>query len=76
LPEEAQELYLEAYNKQWAANRTEANPERRDAAAHQAGWAAVEEEYVHDETEGRWYHKDELEEEDEQGILDKLKSLI
>ncbi len=77
MPEEAQEIYVEVYNKSWENfDEDEVLGEQtREAHAHRDGWTAVKQEYVHDEDKGVWYRKGEepedFEEEDE-GILDKL----
>jgi cation transport regulator len=76
LPDDAQELYLEAYNRAWAKHdgeEAESGRDQRDAVAHQAGWTAVEQEFVHDQAKGRWYPKQQAE---DQGILSKLKSFM
>jgi cation transport regulator len=78
LPEDAQELYLKAYNKAWNTYEPETYPGKaRDKVAHQAGWAAVEEEYVHDEGTGQWHRKEKTGNgEAGESFLGKLKSLI
>ncbi|MFP4344320.1 MAG: ChaB family protein [Anaerolineales bacterium] len=82
LPEEAQELYLEAYQKAWDAYKPEIGGDLGQAGmAHRDAWHVVKKEYVQDEKKGDWYRKGEepedLDEEDEdegffEGISDTL----
>jgi cation transport regulator ChaB len=78
MPEEAQEIYVKAYNKSWENydEDDDLGKQSREAVAHRDGWAAVKREFVHDEERGIWYrHGEEPEEDEEPGIVDQLKSL-
>jgi len=76
LPEEAQDIYLEAYKDAWEDHQEEqAGDLSRASVAHQQGWAAVKREFVQNEETGEWHRKGE-EPEDKQGLLDKIKSLF
>lgn len=74
LPDEAQTIYRRAYNDVWAAHQD--NETQLDDQAHQAGWAAVEEVFEHDEATGSWQRKAEPEQSANDGLLDHLKSMI
>jgi cation transport regulator len=77
LPEGAQEIYLEAYKRNWESydEKAESGDMSRHAVAHRNAWSAIKEEYVHDEEKGMWYRKGEEPEED-RGILDDLKDVV
>lgn len=75
LPKEAQEIYLEAFNKSWESYEdAEWNDMSQDAVANRDGWTAVRREFVKDEETGEWFAEAEAPEdvEEEEGILDKL----
>jgi cation transport regulator len=79
LPEEAQQIYLEAYQKSYDRYKEERGGQAtRESVAHRDGMAAVKREYVHDEETGNWYPKGEepSEEEGDKGVLDELKALV
>ncbi len=80
LPEEAQEVYLEAYKTSWEAYEEHQGGELdREAVAHRDGWTAVRREYVKDESTGRWYPEGELpeeEEEEEEGLLEEITDVF
>ena len=75
MPYDAQEIYLKAYNDSWRNfDGDEALGEQsQEATAHRDGWNAVKQEFVHDEEKGIWYRHGEEPEEEDQGILDRLK---
>lgn len=77
LPEGAQEIYLEAYKRNWEEYDEDAlsGDMSRHAVAHRNAWSAVKREYVHDEEKGLWYRKGEEPEED-RGIVDDLKDAV
>ncbi len=80
LPEEAQKIYLEAYNQSWENYEEEIEPgeQDREAVAHRDGWAAVKHEFVQDEKKGKWYRKGEEpdETEEDEGLVDKVKDVL
>ncbi len=75
LPPDAQDLYLARYNEAWEMYEEDRHRLPRDSFAHQAAWAAVTREFVQDEKSGTWYRQGEepSEDEEEKGLLDKLK---
>ena len=77
LPKGAQEIYLEAYKRNWEEYEEEAGSGdmSRHAVAHRNAWSAVKEEYIHDEEKGLWYRAGEEPEED-RSILDSLRDLV
>ncbi|MGC9468657.1 MAG: ChaB family protein [Anaerolineae bacterium] len=79
LPEEAQKTYLEAYRASWNAYKEHEGGElERESVAHRDGWHAVRENFVKEETSGRWYKKGELpeEEEDEESLIDQITDVF
>lgn len=80
LPEEAQEIYLEAYNRSWKMYDEQSGGDMgRESVANRDGWAAVRREYTKDEETGEWFpagEKPEETEEEEGGILDELEGVI
>lgn len=80
LPEEVQEIYLEAYNQSWDSYSEDAEPgeQNRESIAHRDGWTAVQQEFTHNEKKGIWYRKGEEpdEAEEEQGLWEKLKDTL
>ncbi len=80
LPEEAQKIYLEAYQEAWDAYKPEVGGDLGQAGmAHRDAWHAMKQEFIHDEKKGRWYKRDEVseeelesEEEEEGGFLDNI----
>ena len=80
LPEEAQEIYIAAYNKSWENYEEAVEPGEQDraAVAHRDGWAAVNHEFVHDKEKGVWYHKGEEpdETEEDESLIDKVKDVL
>lgn len=76
LPDEALEVYREAYNRAWDEYDagTELGQQNRESVAHRQGWAAVKREFEHNEEKGIWYRKgEEPEEVQEEGIVEKIK---
>jgi cation transport regulator len=80
LPEDLQEIYLEAYQKSWKEYEEYRGGEAgREAVAHRDAMAAVEREHVYHEETGNWYKKGEEpqeEEREEEGLLESLKETI
>ena len=73
LPDELQEIYLEAYQKSWEEYEEEEGGELgREGVAHRDGMMAVQLDYVHDDDTGEWRRKEESPEqegEEESGDL-------
>lgn len=81
LPAEAQEIYLKTYNKAWEnyAEEEEPGEQSREAVAHRDAWTAVKKEFVFIESKERWYRKGEEpqgDEDEEQGLVDKIKDAL
>lgn len=82
MPEEAQEIYLDAYKKAWDDyEEYEGGEMEREGVAHRKGMHAVGEEYVRDRKAGVWYKKgekpEELKEDDEDdGFMDDVKDAL
>jgi len=78
LPEDLQEIYLEAYQKSWEEYEEFRGGEAdRDSVAHRDAMMAVKRDHVYHEETGKWYPKGEKPEEEEQeGLLDSLKEKV
>jgi cation transport regulator ChaB len=79
LPEEAQQIYLEVYQRVWeASDERDATQLSRQSVAHRQAWAAVGREYEQDAVTGQWHRKGEkpAKEAEKGGLLKKLKGLI
>jgi cation transport regulator len=78
LPEEAQDIYLAAFQEAWEGYEDWQGGEmNRHSTAHQRAMAAVKLEFVHDNESGQWYSKgEEPAEEEDQGVLGKLKDAL
>jgi cation transport regulator len=81
LPKGAQELYLDAFNASWEMYDEETAGEMsQEAVANRDGWAAVKREYTRDDETGKWYPAGEVpeegEEEEDEGLLDKLGDVL
>jgi cation transport regulator len=79
LPEDLQEIYLEAYQKSWEAYEDFRGGEAgQEAVAHRDAMMAVKHNHVYHEETGQWYRKGEEpeEEEEEKGLLDGLKEMV
>jgi cation transport regulator len=78
LPEEAQRIYLETYQRSWETYEEGQGGEMgQEAVAHRDGWNAVKRDYVKDEKSAQWYKKGEKPEEEEEadsGLVDTIKS--
>ena len=79
LPEKLQDIYLEAYQRAWKDyEEDEGGDLDREGVAHRDGIFAVQKDYIQDENTGKWYHKDELPEEERKdaGEFDKIRKEI
>ena len=60
LPEEAQEVYRQAYNKAWdQAGEQPGGGLSRESLAHRQAWTILEREYARDFATGKWRRKGE-----------------
>mgnify|MGYP006293956761 CR=1 FL=1 len=79
LPDEAQEIYIEAYQKSWDSFKEEMGGDLgQEAVAHRDAMHAVKQEFVEDKEEGLWYRKGEEpeEEEEDEGLLSDLADAL
>jgi cation transport regulator len=83
LPEQAQELYVEAYNEAWEAYDERWSSELgREGVANREAWASVKQEFVQNEETRQWYPKGEMPEEgqdtegEDGGLLDELADAV
>mgnify|MGYP006292933651 CR=1 FL=1 len=80
LPQEAQETYLEAYNRSWELYDEEKDSEMsQEAVANRDAWAAVKRDYARDDETGKWHPAGEVpehEEEEDEGIIDRITDAI
>jgi cation transport regulator len=79
LPDDAQEIYLQAYQKAWDEYEEDQGGDMsRNAVANQFAWAAVKDEYVQDEDTGTWYRRGEGRKEpiDEKGLVERLRAAL
>jgi len=78
MPERAQEIYIEAYNKALEEYKEKRGGEAgKEAVAHRDAMHAVHREYTHDSETGKWYRKGEEPREGEgKGLLDKIQEQV
>lgn len=79
LPEEAQDVYIRAFNDATREETPTPGGElSQDAAAHSVAWQAVEREFERSAHDGKWYRKGEAPspEEAAQGLMEKIKNLF
>lgn len=81
LPENLQELYLEAFQKSWENyDEHEGGELDRESVAHRDGMTAVQQDYVHDDETGKWHRKGEEtkegEKDDEPGLMEKIENKV
>ena len=81
LPEEAQEIYLEAYEEAWEDyDESQGGDMSRPSVAHRNAMYMVKQDFVKDDEKGVWYRKgeqpEEEEEEEEGGLLSDLKDAL
>jgi len=78
LPEEAQRIYLKAYQEAWDKYSEEESSELdQEGVAHRQAMHAVEEEFVLREDMGGWFKRGEVpEEEEEGGVADEVLSAL
>lgn len=82
LPEEAQEIYLKAYQKSYDKyEEAEGGELSQESVAHRDGWTAVQHEYEQNKETGKWHRKDQGVSEagggqGAKGIISKLKDVV
>jgi cation transport regulator len=78
LPEHAQDLYLQAYQKAWDEYEEGQGYLSRDTMAHQQGYTAVRHEYVQDQGTGKWHliGAASADEKNRRGFWGKVKALF
>jgi cation transport regulator len=77
LPEEAQDIYLEAFQEAWEEYEDwQGGDMDRHSTAHQRAMAAVKLDFVHDDETGKWHRKGEELAEEDKGVLDELKDAL
>jgi cation transport regulator ChaB len=78
LPDDAQKVYLETYNKVWDEQDQETKGDMsRHSVAHRQGWETVEREFGRDPNSGAWQRKGEQTAEyDARSFLEKVRDAI
>jgi cation transport regulator len=81
LPEEAQEIYLEAYEEAWEDYEESMGGEMGQASvAHRNAMYIVKTEFEKDDEKGIWYRKGEKpiedEEDEDEGLLSSLEDAL
>jgi cation transport regulator len=79
LPEAAQQIYLEAYQRSYDDyEEGKGGQLSRGSVAHRDGWMALQHEYEQDKETGEWHRKDEESREaggEEEGMRNVLKKV-
>jgi cation transport regulator len=79
LPEEAQEVYIKAYDASWDAySATVQQTLNRDAIVHRDAWDALLREFEQDSDTGQWHRRGVkvVKEPETNGFLEKLRSVF
>lgn len=78
LPKDAQQAYLEAYNKAWDEYKQEGTGDlSRHSIAHRQAWEFIERSFARDLNTSKWEVKSEhAVEYDARSFLDKIKDAI
>jgi cation transport regulator len=78
LPENLQEIYLQAYRQSWKEyEKFRGGEADRETVAHRDAMMAVRRDYEFDDDSGRWYPKGEVpQEEDRLSVIDNIKDVI
>jgi cation transport regulator len=80
LPEDAQQVYMEAYNRVWDEYDGKSGQDlSRHSLAHRQAWEAIQAVMVQDQGTGAWHHKgepDTVEEGKPKSFLEKAKDAI
>ncbi|MEJ2211488.1 MAG: ChaB family protein [Anaerolineae bacterium] len=79
MPEEAQDVYIQAYNEAFEQyQERQGGDAGQDAVAHRNAMHTVNQEFAHDPETGKWYRKGEgpQEEEQKEGLLERIEERI
>jgi cation transport regulator ChaB len=78
LPDDAQKVYLETYNRAWDEHDQEPTGDMsRHSVAHRQGWETIEQAFERDPNSGTWQRKGEQAAEYHvRSFLDKVKDAI
>ena len=78
LPDDAQKVYLETYNRAWDECDQETTGDMsRHSVAHQQAWGTIEQAFERDPNSGAWQRKGEQAAEyDARNFLDKVRDAI
>jgi cation transport regulator ChaB len=78
LPDDAQKVYLEIYNRAWDEHSQETiGDESRHSVAHRQGWATIQQVFERDPNSGAWQRKGEQSAEyDARGFLEKARDAL
>ena len=79
LPDNAQEIFLQAYQEAWADyEEGERGEMSRSTVANQHAWAALKNQYIQDKKSGTWYGLGEGPDRENEGngIFDRLKDAL
>jgi cation transport regulator ChaB len=59
LPDDAQKVYLETYNRAWDEYQEATGDMSRHSVAHRQAWATIEQAFERDPNSGTWQRKGE-----------------
>jgi cation transport regulator len=78
LPDDAQEVYLETYNRAWDEYDQETTGDMsRHSVAHRQAWATIEQAFERDPNSGTWQRKGEQPAEyDARNFLEKVRDAL
>ena len=78
LPDDAQEVYLETYNRAWDEHNQETMGDMsRHSVAHRQGWATIRRVFERDPNSGAWQRKGEQAlEYDARSFLEKVRDAL
>lgn len=78
LPDDAQQVYLETYNRAWDGFEQETiGHMSRHSVAHRQGWATIQQEFERDPNAGTWQRKGEQTAEyDARGFLERVRDAL
>jgi cation transport regulator ChaB len=78
LPDDAQKVYLETYNRAWDEHNQETKGDMsRHSVAHRQGWATIQRAFERDPNSGAWQRKGEQAAEyDARSFLEKVRDAL
>jgi cation transport regulator ChaB len=78
LPDDAQKVYLETYNRAWDEYDQETIGDMsRHSVAHRQAWATIEQAFERDPNSGTWQRRGEqIAEYDARSFLDKVRDAL